>query len=173
MSSLLLSRGCFLPPPSLFTLHYSLISCLRAVDFSLETEVGLEDTCADVEARIAKKHGLLGPFEDRDVNILCKEDQGSHLVRDIFPKSSSSHLGHCPDDKPMEAKAAVGTEENDYAIDNNIVEDEGDQDNEISYYKQAVGRTVAIRAKISGNKVSGKGKQSNHIGGPKNPAPHL
>ena len=164
MSSLLLSRGVFRP---LFTLHYSLTSCLRAA------EVGPEDKCADADAKNAKKHGLLGPSEDRDVNKLCKEDQGSHLVGNTFPKSSSSHLGHCPDDKPMEAKAGVDAEGNIYAVDNNIVEDDGDQNNDISYNDRSVDRTVAVKASICKNKVSGKGKQRNCINGSRDPAPQL
>ena len=156
---------------SLFTLRCSLTSSVPASCKVVTTEVGPEDTCNDVEARVAKTHGLLGqltwhsPGETRDVNKLWKENKGSHLVRKIFPNPSLFHLRVISDKKAVEAGAEAGTIKHDCAIHDNDVLESGDQKNGIWYPEQRAGQGVASKARINGNKASGKGKQTNQIGG--------
>ena len=156
---------------SLFTLRYSLTSSLPANYKVVITEVGPADTCRDVEARVAKKHCLLGqltwhsPGDARDVNKLWKENQGSHLVREIFPTTS---LFVISDNKAVKAKADAGTVKHDYAVDGNYAEEDVDQENWIGYPEQHPGRVVESKARVRGNMASGKAKQKNQIGGPRN-----
>ena len=158
----------------LFTLRYSLTSSLPANSKVFTIEVGPEDTCSDVEARVAKKHNLLGqltwhsPGDARDVNKLWKENQGSHLVRKIFPNTSLFQVGVVSDNKAVKAKADAGTEKHDYAIDKNFATKNGDQDNWIGYPEQHSGRAVNSKARVRGNIASGTAKQKNQIGGSRN-----
>lgn len=159
---------------SLFTLRYSLTSSLPENSEDFTIEVGPEDTCSDVEARVAKKHNLLGqltwrsPGDTRDVNKLWKENQGSHLVKKIFPNTSLFYLGVVSGNKAVKAKIDAGTEKHDYAIEKNFATKNGDQDNWIGYPEQHPGRVVESKARVRENIASGTAKQKNQIGGSRN-----
>ena len=160
---------------SLFTLRYSLTPSLPANCKVVTTEVGPGDTCSVVEARVAKKHCLQGlcqgqltwhaPGDTRDANKLWKENDGSHLVRKIFPYTS---LFVISDNKAVKAKADAGTEKHDYAVDDNYAEEDVDQENGIGYPPQHPGRDVEIKARVRQNIALGKAKQKNFIGVPRN-----
>ena len=160
MSSLLpLWVGVF----SLFALHYSLTSSLLATGYISTIEVGPDDTFNDLEAKLSKEFKITGkltchsPGEARDVN----KDRESQRVRDVFPNPALFHIRIIPDKQPVEAETPVGTERHNLSIHDNVVEDRGDMYNKILYPELHVTPVVAT---INGNRATGDGVQTNHIG---------